>query len=171
MGGSGRLMCCAMRCAHQKVPPGPSSCVSKMPSIIKPTGSTTTTASATRTWCATRREQICLTRSFGLGHRPAAVRADRRPTPAGNQSDPSTVRSRSSFTARRNRDVCSSLPSAFGHSDSRQDACVGDDGCSSRGRRSEEHTSELQSLAYLVCRLLLEKKKKHTETDRQLSTL
>src|SRR2546425_7730001 len=29
-----------------------------------------------------------------------------------------------------------------------------------RVRRSEEHTSELQSLAYLVCRLLLEKKKK-----------
>src|SRR5256714_2340222 len=28
--------------------------------------------------------------------------------------------------------------------------------------RSEEHTSELQSLAYLVCRLLLEKKKDHT---------
>src|SRR2546425_2950593 len=28
-------------------------------------------------------------------------------------------------------------------------------------RRSEEHTSELQSLAYLVCRLLLEKKKNH----------
>src|SRR2546425_7569463 len=30
------------------------------------------------------------------------------------------------------------------------------------GRRSEEHTSELQSLAYLVCRLLLEKKKNNT---------
>src|SRR2546425_7342709 len=29
------------------------------------------------------------------------------------------------------------------------------------GGRSEEHTSELQSLAYLVCRLLLEKKKKN----------
>src|SRR2546425_11723967 len=29
----------------------------------------------------------------------------------------------------------------------------------SNGSRSEEHTSELQSLAYLVCRLLLEKKK------------
>src|SRR2546425_7283261 len=29
-----------------------------------------------------------------------------------------------------------------------------------RPSRSEEHTSELQSLAYLVCRLLLEKKKK-----------
>src|SRR2546425_1865668 len=28
-------------------------------------------------------------------------------------------------------------------------------------QRSEEQTSELQSLAYLVCRLLLEKKKKH----------
>src|SRR2546425_3670112 len=31
--------------------------------------------------------------------------------------------------------------------------------------RSEEHTSELQSLAYLVCRLLLEKKKKTRNTD------
>src|SRR5687767_15412159 len=30
-----------------------------------------------------------------------------------------------------------------------------------RRARSEEHTSELQSLAYLVCRLLLEKKKTH----------
>src|SRR3712207_7451279 len=31
-----------------------------------------------------------------------------------------------------------------------------------RPRRSEEHTSELQSRQYLVCRLLLEKKKKKT---------
>src|SRR2546425_1629265 len=31
--------------------------------------------------------------------------------------------------------------------------------------RSEEHTSELQSLAYLVCRLLLEKKKKTQSTS------
>src|SRR5205823_11954508 len=31
------------------------------------------------------------------------------------------------------------------------------------GLRSEEHTSEFQSLAYLVCRLLLEKKKTHTQ--------
>src|SRR5258708_23791396 len=30
-----------------------------------------------------------------------------------------------------------------------------------RGTRSEEHTSELQSPDHLVCRLLLEKKKKH----------
>ena len=34
------------------------------------------------------------------------------------------------------------------------DACMGVDG------RSEEHTSELQSLVNIVCRLLLEKKKK-----------
>src|SRR3712207_7378922 len=31
-------------------------------------------------------------------------------------------------------------------------------------RRSEEHTSELQSRQYLVCRLLLEKKKKNNNT-------
>ena len=31
------------------------------------------------------------------------------------------------------------------------------------GKRSEEHTSELQSQAYLVCRLLLEKKNKKTK--------
>src|SRR5687767_15321059 len=33
--------------------------------------------------------------------------------------------------------------------------------------RSEEHTSELQSLAYLVCRLLLEKKKKKKKNKQQ----
>src|SRR2546425_7373629 len=40
-------------------------------------------------------------------------------------------------------------------------------------QRSEEHTSELQSLAYLVCRLLLEKKKKEEEqlTRMRLSHL
>src|SRR3712207_7919755 len=35
--------------------------------------------------------------------------------------------------------------------------------------RSEEHTSELQSRQYLVCRLLLEKKKKHICTVKQIS--
>src|SRR3989442_14274859 len=33
-------------------------------------------------------------------------------------------------------------------------------GAAARARRSEEHTSELQSRPHLVCRLLLEKKKK-----------
>src|SRR2546425_3925804 len=37
---------------------------------------------------------------------------------------------------------------------------AGTGGARTRSVRSEEHTSELQSLAYLVCRLLLEKKKK-----------
>src|SRR3712207_7893515 len=35
-----------------------------------------------------------------------------------------------------------------------------------RGVRSEEHTSELQSRQYLVCRLLLEKKKKTLHTNK-----
>src|SRR2546422_8104991 len=35
---------------------------------------------------------------------------------------------------------------------------------SSPAARSEEHTSELQSRLHLVCRLLLEKKKKYTQT-------
>src|SRR3989449_5242692 len=34
-------------------------------------------------------------------------------------------------------------------------------------RRSEEHTSELQSRLHLVCRLLLEKKKKHATVTRK----
>src|SRR2546423_9520753 len=37
-------------------------------------------------------------------------------------------------------------------------------------RRSEEHTSELQSLAYLVCRLLLEKKKHKITAQRPVQT-
>src|SRR3712207_8395991 len=34
-----------------------------------------------------------------------------------------------------------------------------------REQRSEEHTSELQSRQYLVCRLLLEKKKKYAQSS------
>src|ERR1039458_6783436 len=36
-----------------------------------------------------------------------------------------------------------------------------------RGTGSEEHTSELQSLRHLVCRLLLEKKKKQKKKHKQ----
>src|SRR5688572_31926575 len=36
--------------------------------------------------------------------------------------------------------------------------------------RSEEHTSELQSQSNLVCRLLLEKKKKKTQNKKQKKT-
>src|SRR5438093_8539834 len=37
--------------------------------------------------------------------------------------------------------------------------------------RSEEHTSELQSLTNLVCRLLLEKKKKQNQVEKQQQAL
>src|SRR5687768_17914388 len=40
--------------------------------------------------------------------------------------------------------------------------CAAETGDRSHGGRSEEHTSELQSRLHLVCRLLLEKKKKRT---------
>src|SRR2546425_5988143 len=54
------------------------------------------------------------------------------------------------------------LPDRAGHSDRafRQERDPPRGFCQSSLPRSEEHTSELQSLAYLVCRLLLEKKKK-----------
>src|SRR5205814_6213757 len=41
------------------------------------------------------------------------------------------------------------------------DGQTGGDACRRLAARSEEHTSELQSLRHLVCRLLLEKKKKY----------
>src|SRR3712207_7418790 len=47
----------------------------------------------------------------------------------------------------------------------------GHDGAPSRASRSEEHTSELQSRQYLVCRLLLEKKKTTFLHALQLSYL
>src|SRR5205823_14744500 len=44
---------------------------------------------------------------------------------------------------------------------------AGAEGEPGQPRRSEEHTSELQSLAYLVCRLLLEKKKKKKKKENE----
>src|SRR5256885_12941849 len=59
-----------------------------------------------------------------------------------------------------------------GHGPSRdvQSVVGGDPGHRRPHLRSEEHTSELQSPCNLVCRLLLEKKKKstHTHTSAQL---
>src|SRR3712207_7797848 len=40
-----------------------------------------------------------------------------------------------------------------------------------RTMRSEEHTSELQSRQYLVCRLLLEKKKKNSTNTLQVTSM
>src|SRR3712207_7374896 len=65
--------------------------------------------------------------------------------------------------------ACTRLSAARGHPRGREPrAGCGDGGClgsrpspaSEVAPRSEEHTSELQSRQYLVCRLLLEKKKK-----------
>src|SRR5947209_10568396 len=50
------------------------------------------------------------------------------------------------------------LPASFGRHDLRAGRSAGEQAAP---RRSEEHTSELQSRQYLVCRLLLEKKKKN----------
>src|SRR5437764_6854709 len=81
-----------------------------------------------------------------------------------------------SFPTRRSSDLRPTFDNANGsdaswnalRSPSKSDRCV----CIAepvalRRRRSEEHTSELQSPMYLVCRLLLEKKKKKTtqQTD------
>src|SRR2546422_2033240 len=49
------------------------------------------------------------------------------------------------------------IPSAFGSQPSKWSKLR-----NAEGMRSEEHTSELQSRLHLVCRLLLEKKKKKT---------
>src|SRR3712207_8593850 len=69
--------------------------------------------------------------------------------------------------------VEASDPMLRGHDDSadgqRPHRCRRPRGCQSvLRRRSEEHTSELQSRQYLVCRLLLEKK---TSMETTLSTL
>src|SRR5437899_7489682 len=66
--------------------------------------------------------------------------------------------------ARRGRPAAL-VPARLQHP-SRARSCAG-------ARRSEEHTSELQSLRHLVCRLLLEKKKKknnRNDTAKDTST-
>src|SRR2546425_2317321 len=55
----------------------------------------------------------------------------------------------------RHVDVGPAVAVHVAHADAQTQADLG-----TEDTRSEEHTSELQSLAYLVCRLLLEKKKK-----------
>src|SRR5260370_21321717 len=57
------------------------------------------------------------------------------------------------------------LPEDLEHLDSERFGVIERDG---KKLRSEEHTSELQSHLNLVCRLLLEKKKKEKHTEQQL---
>src|SRR2546423_11609399 len=67
---------------------------------------------------------------------------------------PYTTLFRSLHSATRRSSSMYSTPSTWSTAASSSGPCT--------RRRSEEHTSELQSLAYLVCRLLLEKKKHYT---------
>src|SRR2546429_4191498 len=67
----------------------------------------------------------------------------------------------------------SSFPDFRPRKESAGEGFIGPQACASchAEKRSEEHTSELQSRLHLVCRLLLEKKKKHTHTHIQSSHL
>src|SRR5207253_10726085 len=100
----------------------------------------------------------------------------RQPCPHSLFLSPSRPhRDRHSFPTRRSSDLATPspaparwrpTPSSTGRDRSRS-ACGATRRCTSRSRtaphaRSEEHTSELQSRGHLVCRLLLEKKKKPT---------
>src|SRR5690625_6260467 len=63
--------------------------------------------------------------------------------------------------ARSVQRIATGLLGALGGADGQLDALT-DGGVDVLPVRSEEHTSELQSRGHLVCRLLLEKKKKRT---------
>src|SRR5947209_14295949 len=54
-------------------------------------------------------------------------------------------------------------------SEQERPVCAASSAKTARISRSEEHTSELQSRQYLVCRLLLEKKKKRVCRERGVS--
>src|SRR5690606_42109828 len=69
----------------------------------------------------------------------------------------------SSANRRRSSSVRASMPSAVSGS---RPGDYTPSGLCIRSRRSEEHTSELQSRENLVCRLLLEKKKKKHQTKK-----
>src|SRR3712207_8279355 len=64
----------------------------------------------------------------------------------------------------------SGVPRSIGRGPRHRPAPSGSQQTSGRmqiGSRSEEHTSELQSRQYLVCRLLLEKKKKKNQSIKE----
>src|SRR3989441_7272747 len=85
------------------------------------------------------------------------VKRERKPTPG--RGTPVSVRSSNlDISPTRSRSVIFFEPSIS--SALKAESWVSSAMDCRRRTRSEEHTSELQSLAYLVCRLLLEKKKK-----------
>src|SRR5258707_2526905 len=82
---------------------------------------------------------------------------------------PAPVRSRLNDppAARRSLSYSATALSAAAGFPSTGRRCVVVAGHAPAPTRSEEHTSELQSRQYLVCRLLLEKKKKHPKKCRR----
>src|SRR2546425_3602159 len=107
------------------------------------------------TWCRQRCPASCRGRCAASGN--------------GSTSWVGTTSTIASPFSSETRDVPSLSSSAWRWvSDCAPWGCTGATGPRrSSSWRSEEHTSELQSLAYLVCRLLLEKKKKK-EADVEL---
>src|SRR5205823_11798507 len=117
--------------------------------------------------------------------RRTAWPAPSRPAPSGSTRTTSTIPQRRSaatsspgsgetWDARRWTTIRSSRPCGLDYECGVRNAECGIEGpqsvneayiCAALRIRSEEHTSELQSLAYLVCRLLLEKKKKKNNTQ------
>src|SRR5438445_10140083 len=89
-----------------------------------------------------------LFRSSACPGRVRGISGSPFPTPRGC---PHSIRA-----AQRNPDFDPVACAGFRRASRRETACD----------RSEEHTSELQSRQYLVCRLLLEKKKKNTTDER-----
>src|SRR5205809_6195526 len=89
--------------------------------------------------------------------RPSARAARGRAPPAGATAVNARAKTRPASSYRRSGSVRSSW---------RVERWYSLAGRPAPGPRSEEHTSELQSRLHLVCRLLLEKKKKKKLTDK-----
>src|SRR5258707_10271666 len=89
--------------------------------------------------------------------RPAASRSSTMPATSG-PSGPTTTKS-TLLALQKAITAAWSVMSSGTHSASRAMPALHAKPSACRSTRSEEHTSELQSRQYLVCRLLLEKKK------------
>src|SRR2546425_3413929 len=102
-----------------------------------------------------RRGQKRMPRAYHEANRATATRTGS--SPASTYIAPSTA---SSVVARIDSRVAPPVAASPRPSRTRRPrSSVVAHRASAAPERSEEHTSELQSLAYLVCRLLLEKKK------------
>src|SRR5258708_14168527 len=79
---------------------------------------------------------------------------------------PYTTLFRSASRSRAGTDAAASRSQSSGRQEASRQSCDLQRSAASHpvAGRSEEHTSELQSPDHLVCRLLLEKKKKNTNT-------